>query len=234
MQAFLNDSKIKEAAIADLKANPVSKDGIEYLDYESRLGIQKEVGQWEDVIFEQLPPEDGQAFALSFLESIPIGADLSSLPARLVLWQWEDTTYGLKNIGRVKNDLELLGFCEELVTLYRAELNGTPIPPEDLQKLFAKVATAWDVSGERQRRASVVFARKWKWLGARKWAWIPTRGWSGAWKWLLAGTRNRVRGGSTTMMLAWTDAWKWHRFWESREKRISAFKRYFLLTISKI
>jgi hypothetical protein len=207
MQAFLNDQKIKEAAIARLGANPVSSDGINFSHYEIELGIPKEVGMWEDVIFEELAPTDATSFPLEFLQSIKPGADLSVIPAHLVLWQFEDSTYGLKNIVAVRKDSDLLHFCEEFVALYRREIEGTPISTEELQNLNARVSAAWDVLGEKQRVASMMRARRWAWIGGRKWAWIPTKGWSGAWKWLLA--------------------------WESRAARMRALKREMLSALTK-
>ncbi|KND49402.1 MAG: hypothetical protein AB203_04380 [Parcubacteria bacterium C7867-008] len=228
MEAFFNDQKKKDQALASLQEHPIGKDGIDCFSYEAILGIPKEVGQWEDAILGELSPEDASRFPEAFLKRVSVGSDLTALSAHIVLWQFEDRTYGLKNIRGIRNDHVLLGFCEELVTLYREELHGTPIPSQSLQDLYNRAATAWSVVGEKQRVASMQFARKWAWAGARKWAWIPTKGWSGGWKWLLAGTRNRTRSGSVAMISAWSGAWKWLRFWESPYIRMRALRDAFL------
>jgi hypothetical protein len=228
MHAFLNDPKNKEDALVRAHAQPVSKEGIDYFSYEDTLGIPKEVGYWEDVILGELPTEDAKVFPAEFLKAVPVGADLSTLPARFMLWQFEDARYGLKNIRAVRKDAVLMGFCDELAALYRREIGGTPIAPQELQELFDRTAAAWAVIGDRQRIASMRFARKWAWLGARKWAWIPIKGWTSTWKWLLAATRNRARSGATIMLLSWADAFKWIRPWESSAQRVRIGKAWFL------
>ncbi|KND50591.1 MAG: hypothetical protein AB202_03860 [Parcubacteria bacterium C7867-007] len=233
MQAFHNDPKKKEEVLAALSKTPIGSDGIDYFVYEKELGIPNEVGQWEDAIANELAREEVQEFVYSCMDSVNVGADLSTLPAQIVLWQFEHPIYGLKNIRGIQKDLVLMGFCEELVALYRNELNGTPTPPQALQNLFERVAAAWGIEGERQRIASMQFARKWAWIGARKWAWIPTKGWSGGWKWLLAATRNRTRSSFSAMISAWIGARKWSRFWEPGTTRARALSTAFLECLNR-
>ena len=50
-----------------------------HIGYENELGIPFTIAIWEDQIFEALSKEESKLFPLEFLESVPVGADLSKV-----------------------------------------------------------------------------------------------------------------------------------------------------------
>ena len=125
--------------------------GNDHKKYETELGIPEEIAHLEDIIFEELSNEKAKDFPLRFLEAIPVGADLSHVIPQLVIWQFEDGEYGLKNIQEVKDDKEAYGFCEEVVALYKRELKGKKPTQAEYQELYEKIdwsgAWAWAWAG---------------------------------------------------------------------------------------
>src|SRR3990167_160830 len=102
-------------------------EGSDHTKYETELGIPASVAYLEDVIFEELPKEDAMKFPLRFLEAVPVGADLSKVTAKLMIWQWEDEQYGLKNIKEVSEDKEVVEACEYIVSLYKKIESGKKV-----------------------------------------------------------------------------------------------------------
>ena len=73
-------------------------EGNEHNKYETELGIPEILARLEDGLFEEMSNEEAMKFPLRFLEAIPVGADLSKVFTKLIIWEWEDAEYGLKNI----------------------------------------------------------------------------------------------------------------------------------------
>ncbi len=138
-------------------------EGSDHERYETELGIPEQIAHIEDALFEELPNGTAKAFPLKFLEAIPVGADLSLVCAKLVVWQFEDEKYGLKHLKEVQEDKEVYGFCEEVVALYKRESAGDTPTQGEFRNLYEKIDRAW----------------AWAGAGARTGAWA--RAWAGAW-----------------------------------------------------
>ena len=137
---------------------------------EDELGIPKELAYLEDIIFENLPNEKAKEFPKRFLEAINVGADLSLITARFIVWQFEDNKEGLKNYKGIFNDneedKEILRYCEELVALYKRVIAKEKVSEDEFYNLYLKI----DKSGAWAR------AGAWAWA----WAWARARAWAGA------------------------------------------------------
>ena len=123
-------------------------EGSEHERYETELGIPKEVAYLEDSIFENLPNDKAKEFPLKFLQAIGVGKDLSKITAQIVIWQFEDPVHGLKNIKEVQDDKEVNGWCEEVVALYKRDLEGNKASEDEYYKLYKKT-----VGGEHKSRS---------------------------------------------------------------------------------
>ena len=58
--------------------------------YESELGIPETVAYLEDRIFEGLSNGNAKKFAVEFLQVIPVGADLSKVTPKFMVWLMKD------------------------------------------------------------------------------------------------------------------------------------------------
>ncbi|HEY0753796.1 MAG TPA: hypothetical protein VGD98_07535 [Ktedonobacteraceae bacterium] len=63
--------------------------------YEEELGIPRQLAYLEDRIFEGLPNKEAKTFPFVFLTSIPVGADLSLVLARFMVWLLIDSARGV-------------------------------------------------------------------------------------------------------------------------------------------
>jgi hypothetical protein len=149
---------------------------------EKELGIPQILAYLEDVLFEEMKNGDAKQFPLQFLEAIPVGADLSKIVPQLVIWQFEDAEHGLRNIKEVQEDKEAMGWCEEVVALYKRELTGDKPTEDEYYQLYKKIDDAWAWA-----RA---WARAWAWAGA--WAWARARAWAWAWAGAWAEYDSRI------------------------------------------
>lgn len=153
-------------------------EGSDHSRYESELGIPKELAYLEDVIFEELPNKEAMKFPLRFLNAVKVGSNLSLVVAKFVVWQFEDVEYGLKNIKEVAEDKEVMGWCEEVVALYKREIAGDDPTEKEFYDLYVKIDGAW------ARAWAGAWAGAWAWAGARAWAWAwagaGARAWAGA------------------------------------------------------
>ena len=92
-------------------------EGANHSRYETELGIPKKLAYLEDVLFEEMKNGESKLWPERFLKAIKPGADLSLVVPKFIVWQFEDSKVGLKNLKEVKNDKEGYGFCEEIVGL---------------------------------------------------------------------------------------------------------------------
>ncbi len=253
MQAFLNKKEIKNDSISKLEKHIFQGDltkseywngskgtavgctvqSFDCSKYEVELGIPKDVAFLEDAVFNELPLTQGGPFAVNFLESINIGSDLSKLYSQIIIWQFEDVKYGLGSIKEVKRDIELYTYCEEVISLYKKERSGISVSPKEFEALYVKITKAWAISGEKRRVERMEFARKWAYLGARKWAWVSIKSWSGTWAWLMTITRPRSRSQTISIIVNWSKAWKWLRFYRSYAANVKLLSKQILSIIRK-
>lgn len=208
MKAFHGDKKIKAKYVARVKAHQkldeiikgrywengkgcavgCTIEGSEHLRYETELGIPEILAHLEDGLFEEMSNKDAMKFPLKFLKAIPVGADLSKVFTKLVIWEWEDKKHGLKNIKEIKDDAELYDCCEKVVILYKRVLNNKKVSDSEwiaLENLADKIYEA------RAEAEAGAWAWARAWAGTRAWA----RAWAGtgAWAWARAGTGARAR-----------------------------------------
>lgn len=164
LKAFHGDKKIKAKYIARVKAHQKADEiikgrywtggkgcavgctieGNEHLRYETELGIPQILAHLEDGLFEEMLNKDAMKFPLRFLEAIPVGADLSKVFTKLVIWEWEDKKHGLKNINEIKKDVELYDCCERVVMLYKRVLNDEEVSARLCDQIQA-VRVAWRI-----------------------------------------------------------------------------------------
>ena len=173
--------------------------GNDHKKYETELGIPEEIAHLEDTIFENLSNEEAKDFPLRFLEAVPVGVDLSHVIPELVIWQFEDKEHGLKNIKEVQEDKELCGFCEEVVALYKRELQADTPSQDEYQELYKRIDRARARTGARTRVRIRAWARAWTWTGS----------WAGTWAGTGAWARARARVGTGTGTWAWAGTWVW-------------------------
>jgi len=104
--------------------------------YETELGIPELIAHLEDSIFEGLPEADAMEWPGKFLKAIPIGADLTKIIPQIVIWQFEDETWGLQNTQEIKDDPKLAIACTDLVALYRRELAGGRVTTDEWKAIY--------------------------------------------------------------------------------------------------
>lgn len=200
LEAFHGDTKVKSKYVERVKAHQTADEiiqgiyweegkgcavgctieGSDHNKYETELGIPKEVAYLEDVIFEELSNKDAKEFPLQFLEAVKVGSDLSKVVPQVVIWQFEDAKYGLKNIQEVIDEKEVYGFCEEVVALYKRVLVDEQVSEDEFYQLYLKIdarAGAWAWA----RARAGAWARAWAGAGAGAGAWAQAWAWARAW-----------------------------------------------------
>lgn len=124
---------------------------------EIELGIPRELAFLEDALFEELSNGRAKESPLKFIQAIPVGADLSLVTAKYIVWQFEDKKHGMKGVGAINEDKELVAVCQAVVDLYKRRIKGDE-PKEqewiDLANRADEIYWAW--------------ARAWAWAGYQK------------------------------------------------------------------
>ena len=186
-------------------------EGSDHKKFEVELGIPTVLAHLEDGLFESMSNEEAKKFPLRFLEAIPVGADLSDVFKHLVVWEWDDSVHGLKNIQEIKDDKELYDCCEAVTELYRRTLKGEEVETSEwskLEELAGKIYEARAGAGA--------------WAGAESWAWARARAgaeaWAGAESWAWAWARARAGAGAW----AWAGAGAWAGAWAGARARAGA------------
>jgi len=122
-------------------------EGDDHQKYETELGIPIEIAYLEDIIFEGLPNGQAKKFPNQFLSAIKVGADLSKVIPKIVIWQFEDKKHGLKTIIEVADDTEGMDWCNEVVELYRRGMDETA-PSSEYMALYEKTDRAGAGAGD--------------------------------------------------------------------------------------
>jgi hypothetical protein len=94
----------------------------QHSQYEEMLGIPRQLAYLEDRIFEGLPAREAQAFPFAFLTSIPLGADLSLVLARFMLWLLIDPEHGVVRFAGKHGQV-----ISDVAALYQRILNGEAV-----------------------------------------------------------------------------------------------------------
>ena len=115
LRAFHGDKKVKEKYIARVKAHAEADEIIKgkywqggkgcavgctvhsdsHRSYETELGIPRVIARLEDRIFEGMSNDQAKDFPLKFLEAINVGADLSLVWYKFLVWLLDDPTEGV-------------------------------------------------------------------------------------------------------------------------------------------
>src|SRR5260221_144759 len=104
--------------------------------YEEELGIPRQLAYLEDRIFEGLPNKEAKGFPFAFLTSIPVGADLSLVLARFMVWLLIDPEKGV---------LRLVGKQGQAITavasLYQRVIEGEAVSTQDWLSALTTAST---------------------------------------------------------------------------------------------
>jgi hypothetical protein len=162
MQAYLNDSKLKERIIAQLQAHYDADEIVQgkywengkgcavgcilhdakgnHHRFEEELGIPRVIARLMDRIFEGLTNGEAKIFPLEVMRAIPVNADLSNIWNKFALWMLSE----LLNFATYQpsKDAILLNFAtyqpskdaiQSVISLYERELKGDKVSTEEWQ-----------------------------------------------------------------------------------------------------
>ncbi len=124
--------------------------------FEPELGIPRQVAYLEDHLFEKTPIDYYQAFPLAFLEAIPVGADLSRIIPRFLVWLLIDAQDGvIRFADEAGKEVIVL-----VAGLYQRLLHGGEVADSEW-------AAAWDAASDAANGAGSGPARDAAWAAAR-------------------------------------------------------------------
>src|SRR5215472_7794217 len=123
----------------------------QHSQYEELLGIPRQLAYLEDRLFEGLPTKEAQAFPFAFLTSIPLGADLSLVLARFLLWLLIDPEHGVVRFAGKHGQV-----MSEVATLYQRLLNGEAVAKPEWPPLIHAASTR----GRAALEATETFQKK--------------------------------------------------------------------------
>lgn len=124
------------------------------------------------------------------IESTLPSADLSLVTAKLVIWQFEDSKWGLKNVKGIRDDKETYASCEDVVALYKRKLAGDDSTEKEFEELYRRISGDW----------AHALASAWVGVGAgnatASWAAYKAGvsaadAWSAAWAWAGTGAESK-------------------------------------------
>lgn len=108
-------------------------------DYEDRLGIPVTIAHLEDKIFEGLPAEKAKDWPVRFGTAIPVGADLSLVTPRFMMWLLTD----MKQYAPDAPDV--LKSIDQVIGLYERVIAGGTVTDNEWNA--AEGAAAWAAAG---------------------------------------------------------------------------------------
>lgn len=94
--------------------------------YEDELGIPRQLAYLEDRIFEGLPNKEAKAFPFAFLTSIPVGADLTLVLARFMVWLLIDPDKGVLRFAGKQGQA-----IRAVASLYQRVIDGETLARQD-------------------------------------------------------------------------------------------------------
>lgn len=113
--------------------------------YETELGIPDEIAYLEDTIFEGLSNGDAQKFARDFLKAIPVGADLSLVTSKFIVWLMEDLEQYAKDYP------DILKAIKTVASLYRRIVHSGTVSDAEWHKVAETARAAGWVLPENAR-----------------------------------------------------------------------------------
>lgn len=141
--AFHGDVKIKEKYLTRVRAHRAEDELVkgqywedgkgcavgctihssDHAKYESQLGIPMTIARLEDSIFEELPNECAMTWPERFLEIIPVGADLSQVTDKFLLWLLSDKKCGVLQCAQGDGVVAI----QKIMSLYERKISGEQI-----------------------------------------------------------------------------------------------------------
>lgn len=146
MQAYLNDEKLKDKTISDMELdikaqrlvqgtywNSKKQNGCfvgcvirgdAHAKFELVLGIPRILARLADGIFEGLKYEDAKKFSVDFLQSIPVGADLSGVWDKFAYFLLVDPECGVIRLAKKNATKKSI---QDVANMYQRKINGEKI-----------------------------------------------------------------------------------------------------------
>ena len=166
MKAFLNDTKVKEKYLSRVRAHASADEIIkgqywedgkgcavgctihssDHDKYEKLLGIPRWLAYLEDSIFEGLPNGEAKNFPEQFLSAINVGADLTPVYHKFMIWLLVDPLQGVLRFADERGAVAIKRVAE----LHQLELGPTEGRP-DSSAWAAAWAAAGDAAGDAAR-----------------------------------------------------------------------------------
>jgi len=164
-------------------AEPKAPDNGWHARVEQLYGIPETIGYLLDRIFESLPADSGACarFAVDSIEAVPVGADLSMVPDRLMLDVLADPEHGMLPHMAVGSDRRPA--VVQVIDLYRRRLAGDePSDDEwidayicDYDDEWVHVQAAQAGHADGGAFASYALAAAGDCAGPRWWTWVADR-----------------------------------------------------------
>lgn len=147
MRAFHNDPAIKAKYVERLTLH-----GDRHADYEKELGIPVALAFLHDRCFEGLPAENAGEFATAFLDAIPVGADLSRVAPRLMLWLLRE------ELPQHIDAQSVRAAIASIAALYERRIAGGDVPPGEFRAAAYAAADAAAYAAARAARTAAYAA----------------------------------------------------------------------------
>ncbi len=107
--------------------------------YEEALGIPQVLARLEDRIFEGLSNGEAKEFPLRFLEAVNVGADLSLVFHKFVLWSLSDPKDGIVKFAKRKQTIDAI---KKVSSLLEKKINGEDVSLEAWREVREIALTA--------------------------------------------------------------------------------------------
>ena len=126
--------------------------------YPAELGVPVEIAHLEDSIFEGLPQAAAMKWPTQFLQAIPVGADLSLVFPRFILWLLDGKDSPQRE-GR--NHETVKAAIDTVAELYRQWTEKGKRPPQDKFESAAESArSAWSAARSARSAAYITYSKE--------------------------------------------------------------------------
>lgn len=120
--------------------------------YETKLGIPTALARLEDTLFERMSNAEAKNWPVDFLKAIPVGADLSQVADRFMLWLLVDPQDGVLRYAKTDG---IKTTIKNVAAAVERRISGEQISREQWQKLRVE---AWETWRTRAAYAAAVYA----------------------------------------------------------------------------
>ena len=177
MLAFHGNQAIKDLYVARVKAHALADEivqgqywghgrgcavgctihGSQHSRYEDEIGVDRRLAYLQDRIFEGLPLAEAKEFPLAFLNAIPVGADLSLVLPRFIVWMLSDPARGTMRLCSEQGKEA----TRVVVALYQRLIDGGEVSDKEwrnARKLAADAAYAYAAADAAAAAAAYAYA----------------------------------------------------------------------------